>query len=83
MSNPMSESRCLCSAIQGDAYYCPAHGGNGSWAGLLVACITALEHCWDPSIARQIRQAAEKLPDDHTLVQRAETALSEAKPSQN
>jgi hypothetical protein len=79
----MSESHCICSTIRGDAYYCPVHGGNGSWAGLLVASITALENCWDPSIARQVRQAAQKLPEDHSLRQRAEDALSAQRPAAN
>jgi len=79
----MSVSRCLCSTVQGDAYYCPVHGGNGSWAGLLVASITALENCWDPSVARQVRQAARRLPQDHSLRQRAEAALSNGQPCAN
>jgi hypothetical protein len=75
--NAMSENRCLCTTRQGDAYYCPIHGGNGSWAALLKATAQSLRHCWDPDIARQVEPARETLPDDHSLTKSVDSILSE------
>jgi hypothetical protein len=83
LSSNMSEERCLCEARQGDAYYCPIHGGNGSWAALLKAAAQSLRHCWDPNVARQVKAAREVLPDEHSLAKRVDSILSEEKPRRN
>jgi len=70
--------RCTCTSVQGDAYYCPYHGGNGSWAALLSTSLRALQNCWDPAIARQVIAAKEKLPDGHPLAERADQVLTDA-----
>lgn len=79
----MSEERCLCTTRQGDAYYCPTHGGNGSWSALLKAAAQSLRHCWDPDVARQVEAARGMLPDDHSLAKRVDSILFEEKPPTN
>ena len=69
--------RCTCTSIQGDAYYCPYHGGNGSWAALLSANLRALQNCWDPVIARNVIAARRRLPDEHALAQKIDRTLAE------
>jgi len=72
----MSQQHCTCTTVVGSSYYCPHHGGNGSWAALLSANLRALQNCWDPQIARQVIAAKERLPDDHPLVGHAEDVLA-------
>jgi hypothetical protein len=74
----MSQQHCTCTTVVGSSYYCPIHGGNGSWAALLSACLRALQNCWDPAVARQVIAAKEKLPVGHPLVERADQMLTDA-----
>jgi hypothetical protein len=79
----MSEPRCSCTTVKGDSYYCPYHGGNGSWAALLSANVRALQNCWDPDIARQVIAARERLPDTHGLARKIDRTLAEVESIRN
>ena len=73
----MSRQHCTCTTVVGSSYYCPYHGGNGSWAALLSANLRALQNCWDPVIARNVIAARRRLPDEHALAQKIDRTLAE------
>lgn len=53
-------SKCTCIKRPGDEYYCPTHGGDGSWIDLKVKADMLIEALgdWVVTLGPEVKQSA-------------------------